>query len=125
MCSPAADRKLQFEALQFLKRHALFLELRDPCCSPVFGLVALIVLIERAPQELSSLIALRLAVRIAARVDIADHLGSSRRECRVQLLNAIAEVVAVGPRVTAAEDGNGLAAEVDVLDLVDEVVPPC
>merc|ERR1712232_301006 len=106
-----------------LERHALLFDLRDPRCGPVFGLVALVVLVEWASEELSSLIALRLAVRICARVDVTDQFGSGRREGRVQLLNAIAEILAVGPGITAAKDSNWFATKVNVLDFVDKVIP--
>merc|ERR1712217_226988 len=108
---------------QGLKRHALFLDLLDPCCGSLFRLVAFIVLIEWAPQELASLIALRFAVSVATGVDVTDQLSSSRCKGRMQFLDAIAEVLTIGPRIADTENGNRFATEVNVLDFVDKVIP--
>merc|ERR1719195_1770713 len=78
-----------------LKGHSFFFQLLDPCRSSLFGLVALIVLIERTPKEFATLITLRLAVRVVGGVNISDQLGTGSFERRVQFLDSVAEIVAV------------------------------
>merc|ERR1711972_1013757 len=103
--------------------HALFLQLRHPRADAIVGLVVLIVPIQRQAEELAALHALRLSVPVAASVHIAHHLGACGAEGLVQLLDAIAEVVPIALRITATEDGDGLAIQAQFLDLVDDVVP--
>merc|ERR1740121_568047 len=117
--------KLSMAPLLPSQGHALTLDLRNPRLDALLRHVVLVVLIQREPQELVALRALGCLVLVCAGIHVAHHLRTRGRKGLVQLLDAVAKVVAIALRVAAAEDGHGLASKVDALDVVQQVVPRC
>merc|ERR1719399_653741 len=103
--------------------HALTLDLLDPRGVAALSEVVLRVLVEGEAKELTVDDRLGVVEGVPIGGHVADHLGAGRREVAVDLLNGVAEVVAVGARVTQAEDSHGLAAKVKAVDLLKEVIP--
>merc|ERR1711992_458231 len=87
--------------------------------------VIFVVLITREAQKLIALYALGLLMLISPSVHIAHHLRTSSSKGLMQLLDAIAKIVAIALRVATAEDSHGLAIKVDTLDIIQQVVPCC
>merc|ERR1719399_1784154 len=88
--------------------HALTLDLLDPRGVAALSEVVLRVLVEGEAKELTVDDRLGVVEGVPIGGHVADHLGAGRREVAVDLLNGVAEVVAVGARVTQAEDSHGL-----------------
>merc|ERR1719399_519065 len=103
--------------------YALTLDLLDPRGVAALSEVVLRVLVEGEAKELTVDDRLGVVEGVPIGGHVADHLGAGRREVAVDLLNGVAEVVAVGARVTQAEDSHGLAAKVKAVDLLKEVIP--
>merc|ERR1711924_493335 len=96
---------------------ALAGDLLAPGGDTVLGHVTLVVLVQGKSAELSVDDGLGLGKVVSGWIDESDHGGTGVLHGAVDLLDGVTE------GVSAAKDGDLLAGEIQVLDLLDDLVP--
>src|SRR3990167_4637836 len=95
----------------------------QPGLQALFGQAALVVQVQGQADELAVDHRLGMAELVAFGRPGADHLGAALDDEVVEHDHRVEKLLGIADLVTQAVDGHGLAAEVDVLQLGQELLP--